>query len=64
VRAIQAVMGCEHLEPDVQNNASGEIRAQYLSAARAREVLDWRPQYTQEHALGETVEWYRKFLAG
>ena len=63
VRAIQAVMGCEHLEPDVQNNASGEIRAQYLSASKAREVLHWRPQYTQEQALGETVDWYRKFLA-
>jgi CDP-glucose 4,6-dehydratase len=63
VRAIQAVMGCEHLEPDVQNSASGEIRSQYLSASRAREVLDWRPLYTQEQALGETVEWYRNFLS-
>lgn len=63
VAAIRRVMGCEHLEPDVQNRASGEIRDQYLSAAKAREVLGWRPQFTLEEGLAETVEWYRKFLA-
>ena len=63
VEAIRRVMGCEHLEPDVQNRASGEIRAQYLSAARAREVLGWRPQYDLGRGLAETVEWYKTFLA-
>ena len=63
VNAIRRVMRCEHLEPDVQNRASGEIRAQYLSAAKAREVLNWRPQYDLENGLGETVAWYRSFLS-
>ncbi len=64
VAAIQRVMGCTHLEPDVQNFAAGEIRAQYLSAAKARERLDWHPQFTLEQGLAETVDWYRTFLAG
>ena len=63
VNAIRRVMRCEHLEPDVQNRASGEIRAQYLSAAKAREVLNWRPQYDLESGLTETVAWYRSFLS-
>jgi len=27
VKTIQQMMNCQHLEPDVQNTASGEIRA-------------------------------------
>jgi len=63
VKTIQQMMNCQHLEPDVQNTASGEIRAQYLSAAKARRVLDWRPQFTLEQGLSETVAWYREHLA-
>ena len=31
------------LEPDVRNEASHEIRHQYLSAEKARRVLGWEP---------------------
>ena len=55
-------MGC-HLEPDVRNEASNEIRHQYLSAARARRELDWRPLFTLEEGLERTITWYREFLA-
>lgn len=63
VKAIQQLMNCKHLEPDVQNTASGEIRAQYLSAAKAHRVLNWQPQFTLEQGLDETIAWYRKYLA-
>jgi CDP-glucose 4,6-dehydratase len=63
VKAIQQLMNCKQLEPDVQNTASGEIRAQYLSAARAHRVLDWQPQFTLEQGLNETIAWYREYLA-
>jgi CDP-glucose 4,6-dehydratase len=62
VNAIRRVMNCEHLEPDVRDSARGEIRAQALSAAKAREALGWQPGYTLESALAETVSWYRAFL--
>ena len=63
VKAIQQLMNCQHLEPDVQNTASGEIRAQYLSAAKTHRVLDWQPQFTLEQGLKETIAWYREYLA-
>lgn len=51
------------LEPDVRAEASHEIRAQYLSAARARAELDWRPLHSLDDGLARTVAWYRRLLA-
>jgi CDP-glucose 4,6-dehydratase len=51
------------LAPDVQDVASNEIRHQFLSAARARAELGWRPRFALDEALGETVEWYREYFA-
>lgn len=50
------------LQPDIQNEASHEIRHQYLSAARAREMLGWRPLFTLEEGLVDTVDWYRRYF--
>ena len=63
VGLLQAALGTD-LEPDVRNEASHEIPAQYLSAAKARDRLGWQPEWTIEDALGETVAWYRDWLAG
>jgi CDP-glucose 4,6-dehydratase len=60
-RRILALMGSS-LEPDVQNRAMHEIRHQYLSAEKARAMLQWRPLFTLDHGLERTVEWYRAFL--
>jgi CDP-glucose 4,6-dehydratase len=51
------------LSPDVRNEASNEIKHQYLSAAKARELLAWRPRYELDAALAETIEWYRAYFA-
>jgi CDP-glucose 4,6-dehydratase len=50
-------------EPDIRNEASNEIRHQYLSAERARSVLGWSPLFTLEQGLDRTIDWYRDFLA-
>jgi CDP-glucose 4,6-dehydratase len=50
------------VEPEVRNEASHEIPIQSLSAAKARRVLGWRPRYTLEEGLRETIEWYRELL--
>ena len=63
VEAIQKQMGCEQLTPDVRNSARAEIRAQYLSAEKARSVSGWRPEYDLESGLRETIDWYRELLA-
>lgn len=61
-RRILALMGSD-LQPDVRNEASNEIRCQYLSAEKARRVLGWQPLYSLEEGLDLTIRWYREFLA-
>lgn len=51
------------LELDIRNEASNEIRHQYLSAAKARRMLGWRPLFTLDEGLAHTIEWYRDFFA-
>lgn len=62
VRRILRVMGSD-LEPEILNQASNEILHQYLSAAKARRLLDWKPLFTLEEGLARTIAWYRAFLA-
>lgn len=50
------------LRPEILNQASNEIRHQFLSAERARTVLNWRPQFTLDTGLERTLAWYREFL--
>ena len=50
------------LRPEVLNQASNEIRHQFLSAERARTILNWKPQFTLESGLDRTLAWYREFL--
>lgn len=58
---ILALMGSE-LEPDIRNEATNEIRHQYLSAARARQELSWQPLFTLDEGLRRTIDWYQTFL--
>jgi CDP-glucose 4,6-dehydratase len=51
------------LAPDIRNEANHEIRKQFLSASKARKVLNWRPLFTLEEGLANTIGWYRDFLA-
>ncbi len=50
------------LQPVVLNEASNEIRHQYLSAAKARKKLDWKPLFTLDEGLDKTIEWYQEFF--
>jgi CDP-glucose 4,6-dehydratase len=62
VYALQSIMDCKHLEPDIRNTAQGEIREQYLSAEKAQRILGWKPEYNLESGLRETVAWYQEYL--
>jgi CDP-glucose 4,6-dehydratase len=50
------------LKPEIRNEASNEIRHQYLSAAKAAQMLAWRPLFSLEEGLKKTISWYEKFL--
>ncbi len=60
-RRVLGLMGSS-LEPDIRNEASNEIVHQYLSARKARELLDWTPSWELDTALKETIAWYEEFL--
>lgn len=60
---ISRLMGRTDLEPIILNKAANEIPHQYLSSEKARRELGWKPAYTLEQGLLETIEAYREFLA-
>lgn len=62
VERILRLMGSD-LRPIVLNEATHEIRHQYLSAEKARRALDWRPIFSLDEGLARTVAWYTHFLA-
>lgn len=59
---ILALMNRTDLRPKILNEVRNEIKHQYLSARKAREMLGWKPSYTLEEGLRETIEWYRNNL--
>lgn len=61
VQKILTLM-CSDLEPEIRNEVSHEIRHQYLSAGKARKLLNWSALFTQEEALQKTIAWYREFF--
>ena len=62
VRLILRLMDSA-LQPDIRSEARNEIHHQYLSAAKARQMLGWKPIFTLEEGLGVTIEWYKEFFA-
>src|SRR6202158_4766151 len=61
VDRILALMGTD-LKAEIRNEATNEIRAQYLSAEKARKLLDWAPLYTMDDGLSRTITWYGDFF--
>jgi CDP-glucose 4,6-dehydratase len=61
VERILSLMGSDQ-RPTVRNEATNEIRHQYLNAAKARRMLGWEPQFTLDQGLLKTISWYKDFL--
>jgi CDP-glucose 4,6-dehydratase len=51
-----------NLEPEIRNEATNEIRHQYLSAEKARRLLGWQPVFTLDEGMKQTIRWYEEFL--
>ena len=62
VESVIKLMGSD-LKPTILNEANNEIRHQYLSAEKARRLLNWKPLFNLEQGLSYTIEWYKSFFA-
>lgn len=62
VQMITQLMHKESILPDIRNTAHGEIHSQYLSAAKARSVLKWKPAWGLERGMQATIRWYTDYL--
>lgn len=61
VQRILAVMG-SNLEVDIRASAKNEIKDQFLSSEKARQLLGWKPDYSMDEALNFTIEWYQEYF--
>lgn len=52
----------KRLSYKIMNMARYEIREQYLSAAKARRILKWKPRHTLEAGLRKTAKWYAEYF--
>ena len=52
------------LVPDIKNQASNEIREQYLDASKVNTMLNWKPQFDLDEGIQKTIKWYKEFLEG
>ena len=55
-------LGRSDLDPTILNEASLEIREQYLDCSKARERLGWKASYTFDEGLDRCIPWYRAQL--
>jgi CDP-glucose 4,6-dehydratase len=60
---VLRLMDRQDLKPVILNEASSEIREQYMLCKKAHQVLGWRPKYSMKEGLKETIAWYRTHLA-
>lgn len=62
VDRILGAMNKQDLQPTILNQASNEIREQFLDCTKARTMLNWQPVRTFDDGLNETIEWYSDWL--
>lgn len=50
------------ITPQILGEATHEIKHQWLSAEKARTMLDWAPEFSFDEGLERTIAWYRSYL--
>ena len=63
VNLISKKMG-SNLDPIILSDVTNEIPHQYLSAQKARQILGWKPLFSLEQGIEQTIDWYKEYLSG
>ncbi|OQX86758.1 MAG: hypothetical protein B6D55_05200, partial [Candidatus Omnitrophica bacterium 4484_70.2] len=61
VKKIYKIAG-KKMNYKILGTAKYEIRDQYLSAEKAKKLLEWRPKYNLMDGLRNTISWYREYF--
>lgn len=61
VDAISRLMNRKEIKPRILNQAKAEIQDQTLCSKKAERILGWKPAYTLDEGLIETINWYTKY---
>ena len=64
VGALQRLMHCSDLPPQILNEARDEIRDQSLDSQKAKKLLGWQPLFDLEQGLQRSIDWYTRYLDG
>jgi CDP-glucose 4,6-dehydratase len=59
---VKRLVGRPDMEVIIRNIAANEVREQYASSEKARNVLNWKPRCGLEEGLQRTISWYRGYL--
>jgi CDP-glucose 4,6-dehydratase len=62
VNRILKSMDKNELVPEILNQASHEIREQYLDCSKAKTLLNWQSTHTFDEGIKDTISWYTGFL--
>ncbi|MFA6429863.1 MAG: GDP-mannose 4,6-dehydratase [Patescibacteria group bacterium] len=62
VNKVLQVMGRTDLQPIILNQAKAEIHDQTLSSEKAGRILNWKPYWSVDEGLAETVAWYKNYF--
>ncbi len=63
VNKIIDLSGKNWLKPEILNKGQGEIKNQYSSSEKAKNLLGWKATYSLDDGLKETYKWYEKLLS-
>ncbi|TAM36237.1 NAD-dependent epimerase/dehydratase family protein [bacterium] len=63
LKKLYRCAGIKKADYKITNQAKYEIKHQYLCAAKAKRLLNWRPRYNLEEGLKRTVKWYKDYFA-
>jgi len=63
VNQLIELSGKKHLKPVVLNQAAHEIKEQYLSCRKARDILGWRHTTDLKSGLAKSYSWYQEFFS-
>lgn len=62
VKKIKEISGKEDAEIKVLDVVKAEIKDQFLSSQKARNILGFIPEYDLENGLRETYAWYKEYF--